>query len=63
MTSFEYNRVDAIHLVNAQYRGGTSSINLAVRTHQLETLQMNNTVRELERRASAQGHPLRYQCG
>jgi peptide/nickel transport system substrate-binding protein len=50
MTSFEYNRVDAIltrSLNAAQYRGGTSSINLAVRTHQLETLQMNNTVREL----------------
>jgi peptide/nickel transport system substrate-binding protein len=50
MTSFEYNRVDAIltrSLNAAQYRGGTSSINLAVRTHQLETLQMNNTAREL----------------
>lgn len=51
MSSFEYNRVDAVatrSLTAAQYRSGISSLNLSYRTKQLETLMMNNRVRELK---------------
>ncbi len=50
ISSFEYNRVDAVatrSLTAAQYRSGISSLNLSYRTRQLETLMMNNRVREL----------------
>ncbi len=51
ITSYEYNRVDAIltrSLTAAQYRSGVSSLNLSYRTKQLETLLMNNRVPELK---------------
>lgn len=51
MNSYEYNRVDAAltrTLTAAQYRSGTSTLNLSYRTRQLETLLMNNRAREFE---------------
>lgn len=51
ISSFEYNRVDAVatrSLTAAQYRSGINSLNLSYRTKQLETLMMNNRVRELK---------------
>ena len=51
ISSFEYNRVDAVatrSLTAAQYRSGVSSLNLSYRTTQLETLMMNNRSRELK---------------
>ncbi len=51
ITSYEYNRVDAVltrSLTAAQYRSGISSLNLSFRTRQLETLMMNNRVPELK---------------
>ncbi len=50
ISSFEYNRVDAVitrSLNAAQYRSGVSSLNLSYRTQQLETLMLNNRAREL----------------
>lgn len=50
LSSYEYNRVDAIitrSLTAAQYRSGLSTLNMAYRTRQLETLLMNNRAREL----------------
>lgn len=50
VSSFEYNRVDAVitrSLNAAQYRSGVSSLNLSYRTQQLETLMINNRAREL----------------
>ncbi|MHC1786976.1 MAG: ABC transporter substrate-binding protein [Christensenellales bacterium] len=50
VSSYEYNRVDAIitrSMTAAQYRSGLSTINLSYRTRQLETLLMNNRAREL----------------
>lgn len=50
VSSYEYNRVDAIltrSLTAAQYRSGTNSFNLTYRTRQLETLMMNNRSVEL----------------
>lgn len=49
MNSYEYNRVDAAltrTLTAAQYRSGTSTLNLSYRTRQLETLLINNRARE-----------------
>lgn len=51
LSSYEYNRVDAIltrSLTAAQYRSGAASYNLSYRTQQLEVLMMNNKVRELD---------------
>ncbi|MDO5022692.1 MAG: ABC transporter substrate-binding protein [Eubacteriales bacterium] len=51
VSSFEYNRVDAIitrSLTAAQYRSSARSLNLSYRTRQLETLLMNNNARELK---------------
>jgi peptide/nickel transport system substrate-binding protein len=51
VSSFEYNRVDAIitrSLTAAQYRSSSRSLNLSYRTRQLETLLMNNNARELK---------------
>ena len=51
MNSYEYNRVDAAltrTLTAAQYRSGTSTLNLSYRTRQLETLLINNRAREFE---------------
>lgn len=51
ISSFEYNRVDAVatrSLTAAQYRSGVSSLNMSYRTTQLETLMMNNRSRELK---------------
>ena len=50
LSSYEYNRVDAIitrSMTAAQYRSGLSTLNLSYRTMQLETLLMNNRAREL----------------
>lgn len=50
ISSYEYNRVDAIltrSLTAAQYRSGMNSFNLTYRTRQLETLMMNNRSVEL----------------
>ena len=50
ISSFEYNRVDAIitrSMTAAQYRSGVSSLNLSYRTKQLETLMMNHRSYEL----------------
>ena len=50
VSSFEYNRVDAVitrSLNAAQYRSGVSSLNLSYRTPQLETFLINNKAREL----------------
>ncbi len=50
VSSYEYNRVDAIltrSMTAAQYRSGVSSFNLAYRTKQLETLLFNNRSYEL----------------
>lgn len=50
VSSYEYNRVDAIltrSLTAAQYRSGMNSFNLTFRTRQLETLMMNNRTVEL----------------
>ncbi len=50
VSSYEYNRVDAIltrSLTAAQYRSGMNSFNLTFRTRQLETLMMNNRSVEL----------------
>lgn len=50
LSSYEYNRVDAIitrSMTAAQYRSGLSTLNMAYRTRQLETLLMNNRSREL----------------
>ncbi|NLJ64737.1 MAG: peptide ABC transporter substrate-binding protein [Christensenellaceae bacterium] len=50
ISSFEYNRVDAIitrSLTAAQYRSSSSSLNMTYRTKQLETLLMNTRAREL----------------
>lgn len=51
ISSYEYNRVDAIltrSLTAAQYRSGLNSFNLSYRTKQLETLLMNNRSVELQ---------------
>ncbi len=51
ISSYEYNRVDAIltrSMTAAQYRSGVNSLNLTYRTRQLETLQMNRRSYELE---------------
>lgn len=51
ISSFEYNRVDAIitrALNAAQYQSGTSSLNLSFRTRQLETLLINNSSKNLQ---------------
>lgn len=51
VSSYEYNRVDAIltrSMTAAQYRSGLTTINLSYRTRQLETLLMNNRARELK---------------
>ncbi len=51
VSSYEYNRVDAIltrSMTAAQYRSGLTTINLSYRTRQLETLLMNNRARELQ---------------
>jgi len=50
ISSYEYNRVDAIltrSMTAAQYRSGTSSLNLSYRTRQLETLLLNHRSYEL----------------
>ncbi len=50
ISSYEYNRVDAIitrSMTAAQYRSGVSSLNLSFRTKQLETLMMNHRSYEL----------------
>ncbi len=50
ISSYEYNRVDAIvtrSMTAAQYRSGVSSLNLSYRTKQLETLMMNHRSYEL----------------
>ena len=51
ISSYEYNRVDAVltrSLTAAQYRSGISSLHLNYRTKQLETLQLNHRSYELE---------------
>lgn len=51
ISSYEYNRVDAIltrSMTAAQYRSGVSSLNLSYRTRQLETLMLNHRSYELE---------------
>ncbi|HPY94233.1 MAG TPA: peptide ABC transporter substrate-binding protein [Clostridia bacterium] len=51
ISSYEYNRVDAIltrSMTAAQYRSGVSSLNLSFRTRQLETLMLNRRSYELE---------------
>lgn len=50
ISAYEYSNVDAVltrAITAAQYRSGVSSYNIDYRTTQLETLLMNNTVREL----------------
>lgn len=50
ISSFEYNRVDVVatrSLNAAQFRSGTTSLNLSYRTQQLETLMLNNKAKEL----------------
>ena len=49
ISSYEYNRVDAIatrSLTAAQYRSGMNSLHMSYRTKQLETLLFNTTARE-----------------
>jgi peptide/nickel transport system substrate-binding protein len=51
ISSYEYNRVDAVltrSLTAAQYRSGINSLHLSYRTKQLETLQLNHRSYELE---------------
>jgi peptide/nickel transport system substrate-binding protein len=51
ISSYEYNRVDAIltrSMTAAQYRSGVSSFNLSYRTKQMETLVLNHRSYELE---------------
>ncbi|MEJ1730632.1 hypothetical protein SMA90_30350, partial [Escherichia coli] len=51
ITSYEYNRVDAIltrSMTAAQYRSSVNSLNLTYRTKQLETLVLNHRSYELE---------------
>ena len=51
ISSYEYNRVDAVltrSMTAAQYRSSVSSLNLSYRTRQLETLMMNFRSYELE---------------
>ncbi len=51
ISSYEYNRVDAIatrSLTAAQYRSGINSLNLTYRSRQLETLLLRNTAPELQ---------------
>lgn len=51
ISSYEYNRVDAIltrSMTAAQYRSGVTSLNLSFRTKQLETLMLNHRSYELE---------------
>ena len=51
VSSYEYNRVDAIitrSLNAAQYRSGANTLNVSYRTRQLETLLLNNSSYELE---------------
>ncbi|NLX82810.1 MAG: hypothetical protein GXZ04_03215 [Clostridiales bacterium] len=51
ITSYEYNRVDAIltrSMTAAQYRSSVRSLNLTYRTKQLETLVLNHRSYELE---------------
>lgn len=51
ISSYEYNRVDAVatrSLTAAQYRSGITSLSLTYRTRQLETLLLRNTAPELE---------------
>lgn len=51
VSSYEYNRVDAIitrELNAAQYRSGVSTLNITYRTRQLETLLFNNASYELQ---------------
>ena len=51
ISSYEYNRVDAVltrSLTAAQYRSGINSLHLNYRTKQLETLQLNHRSYELE---------------
>lgn len=51
LTSYEYNRVDAIltrSMTAAQYRSSVNSLNLTFRTKQLEILVMNHRSYELE---------------
>ncbi len=50
VSSYEYNRVDAVvtrSMTAAQYRSGITSLNLSYRTKQLETLVMNHRSYEL----------------
>lgn len=50
VSSYEYNRVDAVltrSMTAAQYRSGITSLNLSYRTRQLETLMMNHRSYEL----------------
>ena len=50
ISAYEYSNVDAIltrAITAAQYRSGVSSYNIDFRTTQMETLLMNNGVREL----------------
>lgn len=50
ISSYEYNRVDAIitrSVTAAQYHSGIASANIAFRSRQLETLLMNNKATEL----------------
>ncbi len=51
ISSYEYNRVDAVltrSLTAAQYRSGINSLHMNYRTKQLETLQLNHRSYELE---------------
>ncbi len=51
ISSYEYNRVDAVltrSLTAAQYRSGINSLHLNYRTKQLETLQLNHRSYELK---------------
>lgn len=51
VSSYEYNRVDAIitrQLNAAQYRSGVSTLNISYRTKQLETFLFNNQAYELQ---------------
>ncbi|NLC32867.1 MAG: peptide ABC transporter substrate-binding protein [Clostridiales bacterium] len=51
VSSYEYNRVDAIitrALNAAQYRSGVNTLNISYRTRQLETLLFNNQSYELQ---------------